>query len=128
MLSAVLSAGRAAAVCEVPAAPFVISHSKCLRCDHGRNTLLLAVDAPKRPQGRGGFFSESWDCVRGLQNPDQSYGRTSLVRMLPIGVGGGAAECNGALSAPLRRTHLAVRLRTLPLWPGSGVLSSGGNP
>ena len=24
-----------------------------------------------------------------------------------------------------RRTHLAVRLRTLPLWPGSGVLSSG---
>jgi hypothetical protein len=26
--------------------------------------------------------------VRGLHNPDQSYSRTSLVRMLPIGVGG----------------------------------------
>jgi hypothetical protein len=26
--------------------------------------------------------------VRGLQNPDQSYSRTSLVRMTPIGVGG----------------------------------------
>ncbi|WFT91408.1 hypothetical protein QA633_23890 [Bradyrhizobium barranii] len=38
----------------------------------------IPVDAPKRPQGRGGFFTESRQSVRGLDNPDESYRPHSL--------------------------------------------------
>jgi hypothetical protein len=54
--------------------------------------------------------------VRGLGNPDQSYSRNMLGQHAPDWRRGLRLNC---------RTHLAVRRRTLPIWPGSGVLSSG---
>jgi hypothetical protein len=51
-----------------------------------------AADGPDRPRESApegmDFLPNQWEHVRGRRNPDQSYCRTSLVRMLPIGVGG----------------------------------------